>query len=244
MTKTIKRDFLIRNFKILSGSVLKVIAVISMLIDHAAFLFYTELSFLHMSVFTFGNTDITVYYIMRKIGRLAFPLFCFLVAQGAVKTTNKRKYCLRLLLFAIISEIPFNLMLSGNYLYPGKQNVYFTLLLGVLIICAFDGIKDELKKFIAMAIILAVSILLRIDYGMYGVLLILLMYIFRNKPAVQAILSYPLLSGGVAAMCSFVPINMYNGNRGFVKSRCVKYLFYVFYPLHILILLAVKFLIK
>lgn len=228
------------DFKILSGSALKLIAIITMFIDHTALLLRAQLPFMDATIFTLAGTEITLYYIMRRIGRVAFPIFCFLSTQGYTHTKNLKKYLMRLLVFAAISEIPFNLMLSGKIFYSAKQNVFFTLFLGLLLIYIFENTEKELKKAGLMLALAAVSLVLNADYGIHGVLLILLMYILRNRAAAQVLLSFPLLSGSVAALTAFIPINMYNGQRGFVKSGLLKYGFYLFYPLHMIVLVIIK----
>lgn len=231
------------RFRILSGSMLKLIAMISMLIDHTAFILAPVLPFMKESLFTIGGTSITLYWIMRKIGRIAFPIFCFLITEGYTHTRNKIKYGLNLLIFAVISEIPFNLQF-GEFFYLRYQNVFFTLFLGLLLIYLLENISNPLKQIFAMGIVVVISIFLKGDYGMYGTLVILLIYVLREQPATQAILSYPLWSGGYAALAAFVPINLYNGQRGFIKSKVAKYGFYLFYPVHITILVLIKYLIK
>lgn len=219
---------------------LKIIAIISMLIDHSALILHSELSFMNAHLFSVGSTNVTIYFIMRKIGRLAFPLFCFLISEGVDKTKNLKKYCIRLLSFAIISEIPFNLMMCGKLIYPAKQNIYFTLFLGVLIIYIFNNAKNEIIKFALMSFVSALSIIMCVDYGLCGVLVILLMYVLKNRPSIRVLLSYPLLSGGLYALAAFIPIGLYNNQRGFIKSNSLKLVFYLFYPLHILLLIAIK----
>lgn len=233
----------LKSFKILDGSILKLIAIITMLIDHLALILLSNESFATEAILTIGSKQISIYFILRKVGRLAFPIFCFLITQGFLHTKNLKKYLLNLLVFAFVSEIPFNLMISGKLFYLGKQNIYFTLLLGVIALWTIDNISNSFKKFLILALIIAAAIILKVDYGQTGVMLIILIYILRDMPAVQAILALPFLSGGYAALCSFVPINMYNGKRGFIKGKALKYLFYAFYPLHIIILLLIKYII-
>lgn len=100
----------------LSGFTLKCIAMVTMLIDHIGYVLFPG------------------YVIFRIIGRLAFPIYCFLLVEGAVHTSNWKKYLGRLFLFALISEIPFNLAIGGKLWYPASQNVFFTLFLGLLAI--------------------------------------------------------------------------------------------------------------
>jgi len=231
------------KYRILSGSMLKLIAMIAMLIDHTAFILAPVLPFMRQTLLAIGGTNITLYWIMRKIGRIAFPIFCFLITEGYTHTRNKIKYGLNLLIFAVISEIPYNLQF-GEFFYFKYQNVFFTLFLGLLLIYILENISNPLKRIIAMGIVVIVSIFLKGDYGMQGALVILLIYVLRERPAAQAILSYPLWSGGYAALAAFLPINLYNGQRGFIKSKGAKYGFYLFYPVHITILVLIKYLIK
>ena len=230
------------KFKILSGSALKMLAIITMAIDHSAAMLYPVIDAMRIP-FSLGGKMITLYWIMRKIGRLAFPIFCFLITEGYQHTRNKMRYGLRVLIFAIISEIPFNLLFSNNLFDSNGQNVFFTLFLGLLMIHVYNSQCKQLIKFLAMVAVGVIATYLKADYGLNGVLLVFIIYLFRNTPSVQALLAYPLLSGGVAAWVAFIPINLYNGNRGFIKSPMLKYAFYAFYPVHILILHLIKHLL-
>ena len=212
--------------KIFSGSMLKLIAVICMVIDHGTLIFSAFL-------------PAQAVYVLRQIGRLAFPIFCFLAAEGYVHTRNKKRYAWSLLLFAVISEVPFDWMLSGNWYYADKQNIYFTLFFGVLMMFYYEN-TDGLKRALLMLCVGLTTILFDVDYGIRGVLLIFLLYVLREQPAAKTALAYPLLSGGWAAFAAFVPINLYNGKRGFIKAPWLKYSFYVFYPAHILLLLLIR----
>lgn len=239
MTKTFSSD----KFKILSGSALKLIAVITMLIDHSAIILAPEITAMQTPIFTIGSQGINLYFIMRKIGRLAFPIFCFLIAEGFSHTRNQKRYALNLLLFAAISEIPYNLMHSGTVFNLRTQNIFFTLFLGVVMLYVYKNIDNRTQKAILLLAVAALTLVMNMDYGLRGVLLILMIYILKEQPAVQAVLAYPFLSGGVAAWLAFVPINMYNGKRGFIKGAALKYAFYIFYPLHILVLLGIRFIL-
>ncbi len=234
------KNFSLDRFKILSGSILKLIAVVSMFFDHAALLLTPHFPFMSEPLFNLFSYEITAYFIIRKIGRLAFPIFCFLITEGYRHTKNKERYAFNLLLFAFISEIPFNLMKTGKFFTLDYQNVFFTLLLGVLMIYVTEKEYKERLKAVLLIGLAIVALFLNCDYGLKGVLLILLLHILKNHPAAQAVLAYPLLSGGIAAFAAFLPINMYNGKRGFIKSSWMKYAFYVFYPIHIVVLVSVK----
>ena len=217
-----------KNLKIFSGSMLKLLAVVTMLIDHGALIFSAWLP----------TQTVTV---LRQVGRLAFPIFCFLAAEGYVHTRNKKRYAFSLLLFALISEVPFDLMLSGNWFYMGKQNIYFTLFFGVLMMFFYENAEGRLKKALLMLCVGVTTLLFDVDYGIRGVLLIFLLYVLREQPFAKTALAYPLLSGGWAAFAAFIPINLYNGKRGFIRGPWLKYSFYVFYPAHILILILIRY---
>jgi len=231
-----------KKFKILSGSMLKLIAVISMLVDHTAHVLMNSFEFMGIKIY--GNY--TVYYVMRLFGRLAFPIFCFLIVEGFLHTRSVKKYCLRLAVFALVSEIPFNLMLSGKIIDLNHQNVYFTLLFGVVALALYNHLDNHLLKFCAVGAMFAAAGILNTDYGMNGVVLIVLIYILRESPSIQMLVSYFILPsvGRLFSFAAFVPINMYNGERGFIKSKWLKLAFYIFYPVHISVLVAIRFLLK
>lgn len=231
------------KYKILSGSMLKLLAIICMLVDHSALILWPVVDLIRLPINLLGRS-VTVYWVMRKIGRLAFPIFCFLIAEGYVHTRNKLKYALRLLLFAVISEIPFNLMHSGTLLDLSGQNVYWTLFLGLMLIHVYESPLRGILKFPGMFGIAAIAMVLKADYGLSGVLLVFLLHMLRDIPVAKTLLAYPLLSGGYAAFAAFIPINLYNGQRGFIKAPWTKLLFYIFYPAHILVLIGIRYLLK
>lgn len=231
-----KKTFPIERFKLLSGSSLKLIAVVTMLIDHFADVFRDDISFLTLPLF---GTSFTTYYILRKIGRLAFPIFCFLIAEGFIHTKDRKKYGINLLIFALISEIPFDLCFFGSPLHLSYQNVYFTLFLGFLVLYILEYVKSDVLKLVLSLITALTANLLNTDYGILGVLLIVMIYCLREQKIIRTLIALPFLSGGLAAWCAFLPINMYNGKRGFIKGKALKYVFYAFYPLHILLLFLI-----
>ena len=147
---------------------LKLLAAASMLIDHMRF-----------TLFPFAHW-------MRCVGRLAFPIFCFLIAEGCAHTRDKKRYAVRLLLFALLSELPFNLMCTGQWFSLQYQNVLWTLLLGALVCWAMDWAKTKpemWQRLPADAAIAAGFILGQwgnTDYGGWGVLLVLLFYLTRE----------------------------------------------------------------
>lgn len=238
-----------KKWQILSGSALKLIAMITMLIDHATyFLLYHELDLLQ-PLFTVGSTTVTVYYILRTVGRLAFPLYCFLLVEGFLHTRDRKKYGINLLLFALISELPWNFAHSGTWRH-GEQNVFFTLFFGYCGLCIIEYLSHHpvwkeshrpVWQVIGIVALFAVTFVFEADYGYMGFAAILAMYLLRKLPVARAIVGICLFGTTWRAGLAFVPIALYNGERGFIKGKSGKYVCYAFYPLHLLILGILRF---
>lgn len=141
----------------ISGSTLKLVAIGTMLIDHTA---ASVLERILYSGNNYSNTLNIIYVIMREIGRLAFPIFCFLLVEGIVHTHNKWKYAMRLAAFALISEIPFDLAFYGKPFFFGNQNVFFTLLIGLFVMIGFGMVRDVWsgKKWIPVIAVAGVAL--------------------------------------------------------------------------------------
>ena len=230
-----------------SGSALKWMAIIIMLIDHigASLLEVFVLDYYGASplaAYPAGNGYFwyEVDTVLRYIGRSAFPIFCFLLVEGAVHTRSPKKYLMRLAAFAAVSEIPFDLALRGSLFYWGAQNVFFTLLLGLLVIQVFQNYPVESwKGVLALGVLGAAAEFCGTDYGAAGVAVIAVMYLLRDRPLASSAASLVILAlmspVEIFSIPAFLAISLYNGKRG----RQPKYFFYVFYPLHLLILWAV-----
>lgn len=204
----------------ISSFVLKKIAITSMLIDHVGAVFFPQ------------------YIVFRIIGRLAFPIFCFLLMQGYFHTKNIYKYGFRLFIFSLISEIPFDLAFNNSIFYKESQNVFFTLLIGLIVIYFCEKQKSMVSKLMICAIGMVVAIFLNTDYSLYGILLIFIFYIFRKNKIYYSfgtIIANIMAIGNIQmfSVFSLIPILLYNGKKGFGS---LKYIFYIFYPLHLLIL--------
>lgn len=186
----------------ITGSTLKIIAMITMLIDHIGATIVLQLVQRNSDNFdAFGNVRMTgmviLYYVLRGIGRLAFPIFIFLLLEGFQYTHNRFLYIGRLLLFAIISEIPFDLavnlstnsILKGHVLEFTSQNVFFTLAIGMIVLTVLEGLRvlqiDTILKTILIVGVTALGAALayasHTDYGAIGVLAICAEYGFRNQ---------------------------------------------------------------
>ena len=223
----------------MSGSILKLLACLAMLIDHMAVFLPGNFMNMKETLFMIGDKAISLRMIMHYIGRTAFPLFAFLITEGFTHTHDRKKYGINLFIFALISEIPWNLAHTGDLFYA-RQNVFFTLLLGYLGLCALEYYRNDYKKaIITLACLLGVSLTLRADYTCFGFGFIILLYLLKDR-RMMAILGCCMLPSRWIGGLAFIPILMYNGKRGFAKAKWTKYAFYIFYPLHLLVLYLVR----
>jgi hypothetical protein len=225
------------RYQVLDGTTLKLIAMVSMVFDHVGAMFFPEVMW------------------PRMIGRLAMPIFSFFVAEGFAHTRDRKKYLCRLGVFALLSEVPFDLAFDGRIGF-GHQNIMLTFFLAVAALMVFDRLQSgegadkaqtsfggTVLGVIAISAIAALSLFLRADYTIFGVVAVFLFYVLREK--------HPLLRTGVgvgflalsrtvgyycATGFSFIPLAMYNGKKG----KGLKWLFYAFYPGHLLLLAAIR----
>ena len=233
-------SFLPEKMRILSGSALKMIAIITMLIDHSALMLLTQYEPAMRPLFSLNGTTYSLYRICRDIGRVAFPIFCFLLIEGFLHTRNRLRYGRNLLLFALISEIPWNLMHSNTWTHE-KQNVFFTLFLGYLACWAIEYFwENQVVILVSLLALLCISINLNADYGWRGFVFIVILYVLRTDKPAQAIIGSCWLYYEWKACFAFVSINMYNGKRGFIRGKWMKYFFYLFYPVHIAVLVILR----
>ncbi|MBO4695919.1 MAG: TraX protein [Lachnospiraceae bacterium] len=232
--------------RILSGSVLKLIAVITMAIDHTAAHLLEYVPALGTKLFILSiphvsSRAVTPYFIMRAIGRTAFPLFCFLLVEGFMHTSNRLRYGLSLFLAALISEIPFDLV-HGQFPF-GKQNVFFTLLFGFFGLCIFEHFRDRIVlRGLLLVALFVFTYFFHADYRIGGVTFILLIYVARTELIVVAFAGCIILQ--IASFPAYILMGLYNKKRGFVKGPVLKYAFYLFYPVHLTIIYLIQLALK
>jgi len=216
----------------MNHSTLKIIAIVTMLIDHI------------------GATLLPEILILRIIGRLAFPIFVFLLVEGYHHTRNFNKYLIRLGVFALISEIPFDLAFFGKIVALSHQNVFFTLFLGLLMIKLFDHYKEKepLLAGISVLVCMVMAYILKTDYDIFGLGMIFIYHQFREKKILAGSLvalvniGMGLYFAGVfigefyllgmvqsMAILALPLIYLYNGKKGLR----LRYIFYAFYPVHL-----------
>lgn len=251
------------NIKGISGSTLKIMAMICMLADHtgavvlgkvlagAGIVEVWDYSIGHINqMLELGSIGYVYlgYQILRNfIGRLAFPVFCFLLVEGFQKTHDRGKYAMRLAVFAMISEIPFDLAFAGKALEFSHQNVFFSLLLGFLVMQCLSKLPEKVKHMALLWLFQAAVVYagmvtaetLRTDYGGYSIIAIALIYLFRKQKASQLVAGCVAFSWEPAAPLAFIPIAFYNGKKGL----SLKFIFYAFYPMHLLILYLIALLL-
>lgn len=221
----------------MSGFLLKVIAVVTMIIDHT------------------GDVLFPGRLWMRCIGRLAFPIFCFLIVEGFLHTRDLKRYMARLALFAVISEIPFDLALFGEFFETSHQNVFVTLLLGLMAISVMSIVEVGNIWFNYMIRVMiavpfgVIAQLIHTDYRWIGIALITVMYLFHDFELLKimsgALLLLPVFSNSIEyfGVLSFLPIHFYNGKRGIPREgygRVLQWACYMIYPVHLLVLAGIR----
>ncbi len=220
----------------MSSFILKIMGIITMLSDHIGDAFIGHFSFFNL------------------IGRIAFPIFAFQSVQGYINTKNLKKHLIKLFIFACISQIPFMLFLS-TFTSEFALNIFFTFFLGLLTLFVYDKCKNKILGFLFVIISSIIAELINFDYGAFGILLIFGFYFFRNNKWLMAIITIILcflkyipniivtpnlyihyLSCGLFTSLSLIFILFYNKKEG----PKLKYFFYIFYPLHLLILYIIS----
>ena len=222
-----------------SSFMLRCLALLSMLADHAGLALFPRIG------------------AFRCAGRLAFPLYCFLLTQGYIHTRDRRAYARRLLLLAILSEIPFDLLIFGRVSSLVEQNVLFSLLLGLAAVWVVDRFEDApTQAALGTLLVLLASMAARVSYGWLGAALCIGFYKLRESRAMQALSILPIegmyclslaLSGvesswvlvSLCAMLAAIPVYLYSGKPG-LRHRFISFLFYAAYPLHMIALLVIR----
>lgn len=239
-----------KNFE-LTAAVLHIIAMTLMLMDHL------------------WATLLPAKEWLTCAGRVAFPIFAFMAVEGYFHTRSFKKYILRMLLFAVLSEIPFDLMYGGTWFYPVHQNVLWTFLLSLLGVWLMEQVRKKGKTWMYLLVCvlvvpagLVLGTLCMVDYYGVGVLTVFVFYFLHGRKwwcflgqlaalywlNVELLggLMYPVQLFGMEfelcqqglALLALIPIWLYRGRQGY-HSKPFQYLCYVFYPVHMLLLVVV-----
>lgn len=219
------------QFKIFNGAQLKYIAMLSMLLDHVnKALLYPNL-----------NNDVLLKLsdLLDILGRIAYPIFLFFLVEGFFKTKNRMKYLVNLLVFAVISEVPFDLFTTGTFFEPNANNILFTFAMVLIALWGIDSLKHKFPKaawypvsFIILAVMCLATMLTGVDYEYHAILGGYFFYIFHDIHPVSIPFAFASMIKEPWALLGFGFTLTYNGDRG--KQN--KWINYVFYPVHLLIL--------
>lgn len=228
----------LKKFQVFNGAQLKYLAFVSMLIDHANNALLTPMLngegfLLHLS------------NLFSVLGRIAFPLFVFFIVEGFFKTRSRKRYLTTLLIFGVISEVPFDMFTSKTFFDPYWNNMLFTLALCLIAIWSIDSLKEKLPNQVAWYVVSIILVILfgllamglSLDYDYHAILVTYLFYIFYHKPLLGATLGYLSIIKELYSFLGFALTLTYNGKRG----KQYKWLNYAFYPVHILILGILRF---
>lgn len=217
----------------MTSFILKIVGVITMLFDHV------------------GDAIIGKFSFCNLIGRISFPIFAFQAVQGYIYTKDFKRHMLKLFIFACISQIPFMLFLSTFTEEIFTLNIFFTLFLGLLALFVYDKCKNKVLGFLFVIFTSIIAYFIHVDYGVFGILLMFFFYFFKDKKIPMAIttivlcflrfvpdiidtpvLWYIYIQCAIFTALSLIFILFYNKKEG----PKAKYFFYIFYPLHLLIL--------
>lgn len=213
--------------KFLNSYHLKIIALLTMIIDHFGVMFFPEVIW------------------FRIIGRIAFILYAFMLVEGCIYTSNIAKYKSKLFLWALISEIPFDLVLYKTWVSFESQNIFFTLLIGVLGIEFFMKNNNTFLRCLVAILGMIIALLLKVDFSWYGVGLIYSMYFLRKwsfgkysavLQSLSTIYSFFFVTQ-IFAFFGLIPIYLYNGKLG----KKIGNIYYSFYAIHLIILYGIYF---
>ena len=236
-----------RTQRCLPQEALKLIACITMFIDHFGVAIVPSLSTPHI---------VAMYYILRSIGRIAFPLYCFLLVQGMNHTRNPNKYILRLGIGILLAELPFDLALFGEWTWK-SQNVMVTLALGAVMLLCMQKVEKPWMKALLILPFAIIAELLKADYGAGGIVMVAVFALFDRWylqavalllvnllliPSVGVIIFGAVVSVQLLAIFAMIPIGCYNGKK-ISRNSVLQWSFYLFYPVHLLVLGILKMLL-
>lgn len=235
----------------LSQESLKTIACVSMLLDHFGLI--VVLNCFHQATGVQKGTLLDLYELLRIIGRLAFPIYCFLLTEGAFYTRDPKRYGLRLLIGALLAEVPFDLAIFGGITWA-HQSVMVTLLLGFVMLEVMKKCPNLPVKLLTVSLFAVVANALNTDYGAKGICVVALFALTRelsHKRVWQFLGLWCIFSpnhlmalnwiGGFTvtmqelAVLALVPISLYTGRKA-AGSSVLQWGFYLFYPVHLMVL--------
>lgn len=224
-----------RKMRVFNEAQLKYTAFLSMVIDHVNQALITP-------YLQGGGILSQVSILFSILGRIAFPLFALFLVEGFFKTSSRKKYLASLLLFAVISEVPFDLFFSAEIFNPRVNNVLFSLAMALVTIWLIDALKGKfpggyaviwyLLSFVIVAASCLATMFLSSDYEYHAILIVYSFYLFYDKPLLANLFGYLAIFKEVWSLLGFGLTLTYNGKRG----KQYKWLNYMFYPVHLLVI--------
>lgn len=222
-----------------SGSVLKVLTLVAMAVGHLGYVVFRFLPCGNEPLFMAGGVVVTPTLLCCSLFRtIGAPLVFFLVAEGLRHTRSRERYLSRLLFLAVVGEVPYRLAFYGA-LSCGESSTALLLFLAALFITAYESPCHVLFRMaVCLWCVCAVAIL-NPNSGFFGMGIIVAFYLAGRRPVLAA----PMLVMGsypVFTLLSLVPVSLYDGTRGFIRSGSAKWFFYVFYPAHLLLFYGLR----
>ena len=230
---------------------LKIIACVIMAVDHFGYgIFHNYMKVHTMDLLPEAYTNLNrAYETCHGIGRLAFPIFCFFIVEGFIRTRNVYKYALRLAIFAIISELPFDLGLYGTMFYWKHQNIILTFFIAIVMLMVLRFTENNVSGLSSFVVYLTyvcavigfadLAYLLKADYSWKCMLLVAVLYLARNEGPFRLIAGAASVAWEKYAPTSFILLYFYDPD---IRPR-FKYAFYVFYPLHLTVIYLIGLLV-
>lgn len=221
----------LQSIRVFNGAQLKYIAMFSMLLDHVnKAILYPYIN---------SNALLLLSDVFEILGRIAYPLFLFFLVEGFFKTGSRAKYLLHLLIFAVISEVPFDLFTTRTFFEPNGNNILFTFAMVLLTLWSIDVLRSKLPKaawypvsFVMVAVMCFAAMLAGVDYEYHAILGGYFFYLFHETPPVSIPFAFASMYKEPWALLGFGLTLTYNGERG----RQHRWLNYAFYPAHLLVL--------
>lgn len=229
--------------KCLPQEILKLIACITMFIDHFGAVIVPDLPVPYMA---------DLYYACRIIGRIAFPIYCFLLVEGMQKTRNPNQYILRLGIGILLAEIPSDILFEGGFSWA-SQSVMVTLTLGAIMLLCMQKTDEEWRKLLIAIPFALLAEFVKSDYGGWGIAMIAAFALFDQTYAqcvglflvnfLMDSAKVPVFGSRIPiqlfAVLAMIPIGLYNGKK-LTHNRALQWGFYLFYPLHLLLLWVIS----
>ena len=220
---------------LLNAADLKWIAIITMVIDHVG------------AIIVPITENAALYTAHRSIGRIAFPIFAFLLVEGFRHTRNRYKYCRNMAIFACVSEIPFDIASNRTFFDPSSQNIFVTLTLGIVMLHCLERVHyDDVTltwgiRICIVGVFCTINTLIAGDYLYWGIIAIFLISL-AHTPLMRVINGSLGMTFQAASPIVFIgPMltGLYNGKRG--KQN--KWFFYTFYPAHLCVLIGIQYIL-